>query len=231
LAIISTFAIQTNAQATLWQDEGALWSHNIEVEPHVARGWSLLAKHQQTNGEIEEALSTLSNGLETIPDNPGLLQSRGAIYLTLGQLEMAEQDLRLALDIDSNRREAAHNLATLLMRTNRNQEAALVADKLVEAHPQYPAARNTFGAILLNIGELDSAEEQLLAAETMIWEDAEVACNLGSIGWLKAQESEGDASAVTDGREMARRWWTECLERDSSMSYAAQGLAALSNLQ
>jgi Flp pilus assembly protein TadD len=117
------------------------------------------------------------------------------------------------------------------MRTNRNQEAATVAAKLVEAHPQYPAARNTYGAILLNVGALEGAEEQLVAAESMTWNDAEVACNLGSIGWLRSQETGADEAAVEAGREMARRWWNECLERDPENNYAPRGLDALSNLQ
>jgi Flp pilus assembly protein TadD len=176
-------------------------------------------------------MSTISDALNVLPEHPGLLQYRGAVSLSLGHFERAERDLRLALSIEPNRRSAAHSLATVLMKTNRNQEAATVAEKLVETHPQYPAARNAYGAILLNIGDLDSSEEQLMTAESMMWKDAGVACNLGSIGWLRAQGADGDEAIIAAGNEMARTWWTECLERDPGMDYARRGLQALSNLK
>jgi Flp pilus assembly protein TadD len=229
--LLAIFGVQTHSQASLWQDEGDLWAHNIEVEPTVARGWTLLAKHYETNGDIDGAMSTISDALNVMPDHPGLLQYRGAVSLSLGNFESAERDLRLALSIEPNRRSAAHSLATVLMKTNRNQEAATVAEKLVETHPQYPEARNTYGAILLNIGDLDSSEEHLMIAELMMWKDANVACNLGSIGWLRAQESDADEAIIRGGHEMARTWWTKCLERDPGMDYATRGLEALSNLK
>gem|GEM_PF-727075 len=224
------FTIQTHTQSTLWRDEGALWTHNIDVQPQVQRGWTLLAKNQEANGDVDAAIETLSLGLESNPEGAGLLQSRGAIYINIGQLDMAESDLRLALSIEPWRREAAHNLATVLMKTNRFPEAVSIARKLVETHPQYPRARNTYGAILLNVGDLTEAEAQLLIAESMIWKDAEVACNLGSIGWLRAQGAGEDQAQRTQGEEMAKEWWEECLLRDPKMEYAARGLDALSNL-
>lgn len=231
LGLLAIFGVQTHAQASLWQDEGDLWAHNIEVEPKVARGWTMLAKYQKTNGDIDGAMSTISDALNVMPEHPGLLQYRGAVSLSLGHFERAERDLRLALSIEPNRRSAAHSLATVLMKTNRNQEAATVAEKLVETHPQYPAARNAYGAILLNIGDLDSSEEHLMTAESMMWKDAGVACNLGSIGWLRAQGADGDEAIIAAGNEMARTWWTECLEREPGMDYARRGLQALSNLK
>jgi hypothetical protein len=76
-------------------------------------------------------------------------------------------------------------------------------------HPGYAKGFNTYGALLLDARKLEDAENALLQAESLDYENASTACNLGGVYYLKLQQDPNQ-------RPAAEWWWTQCKRRNPS---------------
>lgn len=83
---------------------------------------------------LEEALRDVQTAVRLDPEDPDALQIRGSIRLQRNELRAAEADLRRALELMPGLRDAARDLAVLLMETGRTEEAV----KILESHSGGP---------------------------------------------------------------------------------------------
>jgi Flp pilus assembly protein TadD len=101
----------------------------------------------------EEALKAANAALATDPQNPDFLYLRGASEMALQRLSSAEQDLRRVLQIQPRHLAAMDDLAVLLMRANKKDEARKLLQQVLQINPKDQVAAN-------NMAELDKERQQ-----------------------------------------------------------------------
>lgn len=96
-----------------------------EIEPDDPQNWQTLAVFSATYGFDAEAFSipAITRALDLAPDDPSVLDAAGWVYLTIGQLEKAEQFLQLALEEDGDFSSAKLHLAQVYIESNRLSKA------------------------------------------------------------------------------------------------------------
>jgi Flp pilus assembly protein TadD len=84
----------------------------------------------------DEALKAADAAIATDPGNPDYIYLRGASEMALQRFGSAEQDLRKALQIQPRHLAAMDDLAVLLMRSNRRDEARKLLQQVLQINPQ-----------------------------------------------------------------------------------------------
>ena len=84
----------------------------------------------------DEALKAADAALATDPQNPDYVYLRGASEMALQRFSSAEQDLRRALQIQPRHLAAMDDLAVLLMRSNRRDEARKLLQQVLQINPE-----------------------------------------------------------------------------------------------
>lgn len=88
----------------------------------------------------------------------------GASYLAANQLDVAQQELEQALDLDSDNSQANHIMGLLQIRLKNDAKAERHFRRAVSEKPENPDARNSYGVFLCERGRLDEADEQFREA-------------------------------------------------------------------
>jgi type IV pilus assembly protein PilF len=90
--------------------------------------------------------------------------SLGAEYMARSQLDVAKQELELALDLDSSDSQANHYMGLLQIRLKDNDRGEDYLRRAINLKPENAEARNSYGVFLCEQGRLDEADEQFQAA-------------------------------------------------------------------
>lgn len=90
--------------------------------------------------------------------------SLGAEYMTRGQLDVAKQELELALDLDGDDSQANHYMGLLQIRLKDRGQGESYLRRAIRLKPDNAEARNSYGVFLCEQGKLDEADEQFQAA-------------------------------------------------------------------
>jgi len=88
----------------------------------------------------------------------------GASYLSRNQLDIAQQELERALDINSNDSQANHLMGLLQIRLKKDDKAEHYFRRAISEQPDNADARNSYGVFLCEHARLDEADEQFRAA-------------------------------------------------------------------
>jgi tetratricopeptide (TPR) repeat protein len=105
----------------------------------------------------------------------------GNLELSLGNEAAAERFYRTALQVDDLFLPAAMNLATLMARQQRLDEAELLLRPMVNAYPDNADPALSLGLLLAELGRIDEAAEQLLRAAALRPDAARIHFNLGLV--------------------------------------------------
>ncbi len=81
-----------------------------------------------------------------------------------GDDSTAEMNLRKAIDLRPNYKEALNNLTVVLLRQDRAGEAREICEKALVAFPYSPELRNNLGEIFVALDDTGSAREQFSIA-------------------------------------------------------------------
>jgi tetratricopeptide (TPR) repeat protein len=166
------------------------------------RLFALEAEKFISGRHLTEAMSLLNRALEEFPDSVTLLYSRSMLGEQLGNLNLAEQDLRKIINLEPDNATALNALGyTLANRTDRYEEAATLISRALALDPQEPAIMDSMGWVNYRLGDYASALEYLRQAYRA-FPDPEVAAHLGEVLW-----SSGD-------QEAARTLWSQALEKN-----------------
>jgi tetratricopeptide (TPR) repeat protein len=118
-----------------------------------------------------------------------------------GDAETAEREYRTALRLDPGFQPARVNLATLLNRLQRNEEALALLHEALERAPEDGEIHYSLGLLLAEEGQLDAAELQLGKAAALLPGRARVRYNRGlalqRLG--RGQEAEAELLAAVEG--------------------------------
>jgi len=119
----------------------------------------------------------------------------GATYLSRNQLDIAQQELERALDIDSDDSQANHIMGLLQIRLKQDDKAEEHFRRAVSGEPENPDARNSYGVFLCERARLDAADEQFrVAINNPLYKSPEQASLNAGICQLKKPDKHAAAA-------------------------------------
>lgn len=123
-------------------------------------------------GRFNDSLSYLNRAI-AITAHHFYLNTRGMVFLELGHLREAEQDLRRAIKVVPDYLEAHINLSNVCRKRGDFKKAKNFGEMAVKLDPQSAAAWNTVGAVQMEAHQLDAALDSfnqalLLAPDALV---------------------------------------------------------------
>jgi tetratricopeptide (TPR) repeat protein len=173
----------------------------VPAEGEKQRVQLLLAEEQilRDAKRYQEAFDLLSAAIGRMPQNNELRYARALTAEKIGQLKVAESDLKDILARDPRHAHALNALGyTLADRTNRYAEAKGYLDRALAERPDDPFILDSMGWLMYRLGKHDEAVRYLRLALTKR-SDAEIAAHLGEVLW------------VTGRRDEAKEIWNKAL--------------------
>jgi Flp pilus assembly protein TadD len=129
-----------------------------------------------------------------MPEDVSLRYMRALTAVGLGQLELAESDLRLIISEQPDNAAAINALGyTLADLTDRYEEAEELINQAYELQPDDASIIDSMGWISYRLGRLSEAESYMREA----WDkmrNAEIAAHLGEVLWARGQKDEARAT-------------------------------------
>lgn len=140
--------VLSHLRAAVWRDEPTFLRDVLVSYPSDAATGHRLALALSNTGDAADraaALAMLRATLAERPGDPDAAGLLGALLLEDGDLAAAEPALRAAVDATAGRRRAGslarHNLAVLLKRTGRRDEARRMAEQALALEPELAPAQ------------------------------------------------------------------------------------------
>jgi type IV pilus assembly protein PilF len=118
----------------------------------------------------------------------------GATYLARNQLDIAQQELDVALELNPDDSQANHIMGLLQIRLKNDAKAEKYFRHAISEDPKNSDARNSYGAFLCERGRLDEADAQFRAAlNNPLYKTPEQASLNGGICQLKKPDKNAAA--------------------------------------
>jgi tetratricopeptide (TPR) repeat protein len=213
----STFLLRIASEANL-AINGA-WSEHLsrramQFDPDNPEVVIKLARVLRTLGKNEEALVYFRRYEELVPGDPQIPGHIGGTLSEMGRFTEAEPLLRrAAATLDDSL--SHYNLALLLARTGRVDEAIGEYEQALERDAEDIRARSNLAAALVRKGDLDRALEELARVVALDPEDPVAHTNIGLV-----HAQRGDVMR-------ARRALEEALRIDPAFAPAREALGSL----
>ncbi len=140
----------------------------IAESPGEARYYSLLAELYDANGRSDEAFEVYQQLKEIDPDNPMVQLSMAEVYRKQGDQERYFTEIskifeNSSVPIDAKVQILFPYLDLVQQKSERKEEAFVLGQKLVDAHPKEAKARAMYGDLLYTDGQTKAALEQYKA--------------------------------------------------------------------
>ena len=136
------------------------------------------------NDEKDKAFKLLTNALSAFPNDANLLYLRSMSLDSPETFDEMETDLRSILTLDGNNSVILNALGySMLIYTERTQEAYDLIKKAHDLNPKDPAIIDSLGWVLFKLGKLEEALNYLNDAYALN-KDAEIAAHLGEVLWV-----------------------------------------------
>lgn len=185
----------------------------LRVEPDHADSWTGLAELLQTLGHEAEALAAVERALALAPRDPAALLRAALVRNAAGDAARAEAILRELLARDPFHAAARANLASLLERGNRYEEAEREAREGLRSAPHEPLLALVVAQCALHRKDLDGCETWLGRLRTALGRDPRHAAGLVpqhaaylAAQLLQARGRHADAwDAFVAANDLARR--------------------------
>ncbi len=137
-----------------------------------------------------QALELLNTALDTLPSDTQLLYARALVAVQLGELGIAEADLRGIIELEPQNVAALNALGyTLADLTGRYEEAQDLIHAAYAMQPEEVSIIDSMGWVAFRMGRLKEAERFLRDAWSRD-QNAEIAAHLGEVLWVSEQHEE-----------------------------------------
>ena len=144
-------------------------------------------------GTFQNAQRIYERVLEIDPNHVEALNLLGCMHSEAGDLARAEKCLDRAAELAPDSAHVQYNLATLLLRGSRPDDAIAHFRKALKIDPDYADAETNLGTVLLGMGQTDEAIGHYRRALQIDAHSAEACYNLGLA--LARTSRDGDAIA------------------------------------
>lgn len=142
----------TFAQTATWASSEALYEQAVYVDPHNADAWDKLANEAAQRKDFDRAWQLAAQGLEHSPDYWRLLHRQALILEATGRLRDATVLMRRAASGPEAHRAHA-NLALLLLRQGKKEEALEQAQRAVSYQSQTAHNHRTLGIVAVELDD------------------------------------------------------------------------------
>jgi Flp pilus assembly protein TadD len=160
----------------------------------ISQSYQAEAQILQEAGDTEQALKLLNDALKSQPEDIPLRYMRALMAVGVGQLDLAEKDLRLIIAEQPDNAAAINALGyTLADLTERYDEAEKLISQAYELQPDDASIVDSMGWISYRLGRLPEAEKYMREAWKMM-RNAEIAAHLGEVLWARGQKDEARAT-------------------------------------
>ena len=137
-----------------------------------------------------QALEVLNTALDTLPSDTQLLYARALVAVQLGEIGIAEADLRGIIEHEPQNVAALNALGyTLADLTGRYEEAQDLIRAAYAMQPEEVSIIDSMGWVAFRMGRLEEAERFLREAWSRD-QNAEIAAHLGEVLWVSEQHEE-----------------------------------------
>ena len=180
----------------------ALIKEVLTVSPRSNDSLTLRARIELIRGDPKAAIADLRNVLRDQPSSVPTLRALAAAYMANNEPALGEQTLRQAADADPSATAAALDLASLLNRLGKFDEARDVAEALVNREPKNPVFLEAAFRAELGAKNLAAARTSAAALEAA-QPDSPVGHYLSGVAEEAAGNSAGALSGYTKALELA----------------------------
>ncbi len=168
LAWYSQLTINRNA---IWQDEYTLWADNVKKSPVSWGAYNNLGLAAFGMGKAEEAKAYLLKALESVElrydtkQNKAMLYNNLAnVYLSEGDLSLAEKTLLKSLDLNPESAEAHINLGVIYGKRNYFDKEIAEYKKALSISPASFLAYRNLGVVYMLVGKKQDSIDALKQA-------------------------------------------------------------------
>jgi tetratricopeptide (TPR) repeat protein len=159
----------------------------------ISQSYQAEAQILEGVGKKGEAKQLLDTALNIIPEDIALRYNRALLAVGLGQVELAESDLRKIIAVEPDNAAALNALGyTLADLTERYAEAEELILRAYSLQPQESSIIDSMGWVSYRLGRLPEALKYLRQAWALT-PLAEIAAHLGEVLWVSGQEEEARA--------------------------------------
>lgn len=158
----------------------------------------------EQHGETDAAVRHYQAAILEAPDFYPAHNSLGVRALQKGDLKVAEQEFRRVLALNSKSAQACFNLGNVLYLTHRNEEAQQTLDAGLHLSPFSAMGHYLQGSVLVRLGDLKSAEEQLKTARELNPKMQQVPISLATLYLQTGREHEAAAMFETFLKEFPK---------------------------
>jgi tetratricopeptide (TPR) repeat protein len=152
------------------------------------QAWLAEARLLRQAEQLPEAFQALGRALENFGYSVPIRYSHALLAAELGNVEVAEYDLRIVLADEPDNAAALNALGyTLADQTDRYEEAADLIHRAYELQPNDASIIDSMGWVAYRLGRLEESEGYLRQA----WEldkNPEIAAHLGEVLWAMGRE-------------------------------------------
>ncbi len=131
----------------------------VLTDPLTAEEHNDLGVAYELMGEMELALKEYELAYKNDREWDQPLINHGNVHAGLENWDLAEDSYRKALERNPDNPEAMNNLAYVLMKQDKNDDALAWSAEAVKLHPDNPAFLNTHARACLRTGNHDRAKE------------------------------------------------------------------------
>ncbi len=143
---------------------------------------------------LAETIAEYQKAMEYSLDFSFAGHNLGNLYARLGDARLAEENYRLAIEIDDLFYPAKANLAVLLNSQGRNQEAETLLWEILEAYPEEHDVAYSLGLLLAELQRYDEAADYLGRAALGLAERPRVHYNLGLVLQYLERQPEAETA-------------------------------------
>jgi tetratricopeptide (TPR) repeat protein len=198
------------------------------VDASVADPVLMEAGAALVEGDLRQAEQLLRLRLRDDPYDVAAIRMMAELAGRLGRYRDAESLLRRALELAPGFRPARSNLATVLHRQNRSEEALVELDRLMADEPDNPTHANLKAAASARLGEFDEAIELYQAVLAKATDQPKIWMSYGHVLKTVGRQAEAvtayrRAIAIRPG--LGEVWWS--LANLKTVKFASEDVAAM----
>jgi arylsulfatase A-like enzyme/Tfp pilus assembly protein PilF len=169
----------------------------------------------RVRGDIRGALPVFEDLARRYPDAPIFETTYAQSLAEVGRTDEALKVLRAMVGRRANDAVLYHELAVVARSAGRSDEAQRAERAALAIEPGFAAAHNGLGLLLADVGDHAGARQAFEEASRLDWSNGSYLANVGN-----ARRALGDLEA-------ARQAYQTALERDDSLTDAANGLGVI----
>lgn len=148
-------------------------------------------------GKFMEVLRIAQPIIDQNPNEINLINIFSAAAAITGQLQLAEEYLKSALEIDEDNPELQNNMGNVLLQQKKYHQSILHFEQAIQTQPDNCNFYNGLGIALMSVDRTNDAEKVLKTAVSLQPKNPETHSNMGALFWEKGDIKDSQKSCLT----------------------------------